>query len=418
MNYHLGKVLAVVVVSATFVLSQSPVWGQCAYIAATGSTLCVSGSVCVASNSYYSQCIPSSGIVSVTSTSTPTSSFTCGATGTSTASAPVGSRTGPGLNNAAKAAGKHYFGSATDNPEFTDAAYLKILNDSNEFGQITPGNSMKWDATEPSQGYFTFTQGDAVLIQAKANCQIVRGHNLVWYSQLPSWVSGGSWTSETLTTVIQNHISGVAGHYKGDVYAWDVVNEPFNDNGTFRSDVFYDTIGEAYIAIALHAARAADPNAKLYINDYNIEGPGSKSTAMINLVKSLQAAGVPIDGIGVQGHMIVGELPSGIESNLAAFAALGVEVAITELDISESILVISGPTTLPATDALLAQQQKDYQTVVSACIAVPNCIGVTLWDYTDKYSWIPSTFSGQGAACPWDENLLIKPAYDGILNSF
>lgn len=134
----------------------------------------------------------------------------------------------------------------------------------------------------------------------------------------------------------------------------------------------------------------------MYINDYNIEYPGAKSTAMQSLVKSLKAASVPLDGIGLQSHFIVGGTPSAssIQSNMNAFVALGVEVAITELDIRM---------TLPATPALLAQQKTDYTSVISACQAVTECVGVTIWDWTDKYSWVPSTFSGQGAALPWDE---------------
>jgi len=165
-------------------------------------------------------------------------------------------------------------------------------------------------------------------------------------------------------------------------------------------------MGTSYIPLALRAARAADPAAKLYINDFNIEGTGAKSTAMANLVKSLKAQKVPIDGIGVQTHLIVGEVPTTFKTNLQQFANLGVEVAITELDIRM---------TLPATPALLAQQQKDYQTVISACKAVSGCIGVTLWDWTDKFSWVPGAFAGQGAACPWDENFVKKPAFSGIV---
>jgi len=127
---------------------------------------------------------------------------------------------------------------------------------------------------------------------------------------------------------------------------------------------------------------------------------------MVNLVRSLKASRVPIDGIGVQAHLIVGQVPSTLQANLAQFAALGVEVAITELDIRM---------TLPATAALLAQQRIDYQTVVAACKAISGCVGITLWDWTDKYSWVPGAFSGQGAACPWDANLVKKPAYNGIV---
>ena len=185
--------------------------------------------------------------------------------------------------------------------------------------------------------------------------------------------------------------------------------EPFNDDGTWRTDVFYNTLNTTYISIALQAARAADPAAKLYINDYNIEQTGSKSTAMLNLVKQLIADGVPIDGVGFQSHFIVGSVPTSFQTTMEQFTALGLEVAITELDIRM---------TLPATDALLAQQSKDYQNVVQACMNVAGCVGITIWDWTDKvsssllkfatrltclqYSWVPNTFSGQGAACPWD----------------
>lgn len=179
-------------------------------------------------------------------------------------------------------------------------------------------------------------------------------------------------------------------------------SEPFNDDGTWRTDVFYNTLGTSYVGLALTAARAADPAAKLYINDYNIEGTGelclthlcyassqcrifpqpagAKSTAMVNLVTSLKAAGTPIDGIGIQGHLIVGEVPTTLQANIEQFVALGVEVAITELDIRM---------TLPATDALLAQQKADYEYVITACNNVAGCIGVTIWDYTDKVRILP-----------------------------
>ncbi|KAK0469753.1 endo-beta-1,4-glucanase [Desarmillaria tabescens] len=315
------------------------------------------------------------------------------------------------LHTAALAAGKLYFGSATDNPELTDEPYVAILSNRNMFGQITPANSMKWDATEPSRGVFTFTQGDVIADLASSNGQLLRGHNCVWYNQLPSWVSSGGFDNATLTEIVATHCGTLVGHYAGRVNldSWDVINEPFNDDGTWRSDVFFDTMGESFVPVALKAARAADPKAKLYINDFNIEGLGAKSTAMVNLVKSLKAQGVPIDGIGIQSHLIVGEVPTTLKENFEQFTALGVEIAITELDIRM---------TLPETDALLAQQKADYKTVVSTCETVEKCIGVTIWDYTDKYSWIPSTFPGQGAALPWDANLITKPAYDGIVQGF
>ncbi|KAJ7602535.1 endo-1,4-B-xylanase A [Roridomyces roridus] len=385
--------------------AQSAVWGQCGGQGWTGPLTCVAGSTCTFSNTFYSQCLPDGTVTTTTSV--------VGAalpTGTSTAKS----------NTVAKSlGGKLYFGSATDNPELTDTTYKAKLGDNTLFGQITPGNSMKWDATEPQQGVFTFTNGDVIANLSKTNGQLLRGHNCVWYNQLPSWVSSGGFSAAQLTSILQNHTMNVVKHYAGqelhidaaDEDAWDVVNEPFNDDGTVRQFVFSEALNLSYVTTALVAARAADPKAKLYINEYNIDSAGAKSTSMMNLVSSLKAAGTPIDGIGIQGHLIVGQVPSkaALIANYQAFTALGVEIAITELDIRM---------TLPETPALRAQQQADYTTVISACKAVAGCVGVTIWDYTDKYSWIPGVFSGQGAALPWDDNLAIKPAYDGIIAGF
>ncbi|KAI3392061.1 hypothetical protein diail_6290 [Diaporthe ilicicola] len=312
------------------------------------------------------------------------------------------------LNQLAQAAGKLYFGSATDNPELSDSAYAAILSNKNEFGQITPGNTQKWQYTEPTQNTYSYTQGDVITDFAAKNGQILRCHTLVWYNQLPSWVSSGTWTNNTLTAAIQAHIASEVGHYKGKCYAWDVVNEALADDGTYRTSVFYNTMGTSYIPIAFTAAAAADPAAKLYYNDYNIEYAGSKATAAVNLIKLVQAAGAKIDGVGLQGHFIVGSTPSAsaLTSQLNTFVALGLEVAYTEVDVRFS--------SLPETASGLAQQATDYGSVVSACLAVSKCVGITVWDFDDKYSWIPSTFSGQGDACLYWANLTTKPAYDTV----
>jgi endo-1,4-beta-xylanase len=221
-------------------------------------------------------------------------------------------------------------------------------------------------------------------------------------------VTSGSWTNATLIAALKNHITNEVTHYKGKCYAWDVVNEAFNDDGTYRTDVFYNTIGPEYIPIAFETAAAADPSVKLYYNDYNIESPGAKATAAQNLVKSLKARGIKIDGVGLQAHFIVGETPSLATqaANLNSFTALGVEVAYTELDIRH----LSVP---PSTSAV-AQQASDYCNTVSACVSA-KCVGITLWDYTDKYSWVPSVFSGEGDACPWDSNLVKKLSVYGAI---
>jgi len=315
----------------------------------------------------------------------------------------------PGLNYVAQGAGKLYFGTATDNPELNDTAYDAILDNYLQFGAITPANSMKWDATEPEPFVFTFEEGDVIADLAKTYGMYLRGHNCVWYNQLPDWVTANNYSAPELAVIVADRCATLAAHYKGQVYAWDVINEPFNDNGTYREDVFYNTLGTSYIPIALTAARLADPHAKLYINEYNNEYLGPKSTALLNLIKELQADGVPIDGVGFQSHFIVGEVPTTMIENFQQYAALGLEFAITELDIRMP---------LPATAEMLEQQKTDYNTVINACLSTPQCVGVTVWDWTDKYSWIPSTFAGYGEACPWDANFVRKPAYDGIVTAF
>ncbi|KAI0260410.1 endo-beta-1,4-glucanase [Gloeopeniophorella convolvens] len=306
------------------------------------------------------------------------------------------------LHTVAKAAGKLYFGTATDNPELTDTAYTAILDDNTMFGQITPANSMKWDATEPNRGQFTFAGGDVISGLAESNGQLLRGHNCVWHQQLPDWVTAGNFDATTLASIVTTHCSTLVQHYAGKVYA-------LNDDGTFRQDVFFDTLNSSYIPLAFNAARSADPNAKLYYNDFNIEGSGAKSSALQTLVQSLQASKTPIDGIGLQSHLIVGEVPGDMQQNMQTLANLGVDVAITELDVRM---------TLPVTTALLEQQKADYKTVIEACMAVSRCVGVTVWDFTDKFSWVPGTFAGQGAACPWNEELQRKPSFDGIVSGF
>ncbi|NNN36252.1 endo-1,4-beta-xylanase [Streptomyces sp. S3(2020)] len=274
-----------------------------------------------------------------------------------------------------------------------------------QFNWLTPGNAMKWGSVEPTQGNFNWTEADQIVAFAEAHDQDVRGHTLVWHSQNPSWLTNGTWTPAQLGTLLDNHIATEVGRYKGRLAAWDVVNEPFNEDGTYRQTLWYNGLGTGYIARALTAARAADPAAKLYINDYNVEGVNAKSTALYNLVKSLKEQGVPIDGVGLQAHLILGQVPATLQQNIQRFADLGVDVAITELDVRMA---------LPSDSAKLTQQAADYKAVMNACVAVARCTGVTVWGFTDSDSWIPSTFPGQGAATPYDENYAPKPAYYAI----
>ncbi|MCJ1258333.1 hypothetical protein MMC24_006166 [Lignoscripta atroalba] len=325
-----------------------------------------------------------------------------------------------GLNDYAKAAGLLYFGTAAEvpGPELNDVPYMTALNNSHEFGQLTATNYMKPFATEPERNVFNYSGGDVILSLAEANGQIARCHVLVWHNQLPGWLTSGTWDNATLIEIMTNHITNLVSHWGTQCYAWDVVNEAFEENGTLRHSIWYDTIGPAYIPIAFAAAEAAaPPGVKLYYNDYNIESPGPKATAAQELIASVKAQGIRVDGAGLQSHFVIGGTPSQAsqEANMRAFGALGVEVAITELDIRAQ--------TLPPSLAAQQQQKVDYYKTVAACLNVDACIGITLWDFVDTYSWIPSTFAGQGYGTPWLQPggpgtaLVKKIAYDGILEA-
>jgi GH35 family endo-1,4-beta-xylanase len=277
-----------------------------------------------------------------------------------------------------------------------------------QFNVLTPGNEMKWDAVEPRRGQYQWSGADQLVNFASANGEKVRGHTLVWHAQLPSWINSGMSAAE-LRSLLKTHIQTEAGRYKGRIYAWDVVNEVLDGDGTFRKSIWYQKLGQTYVADAFRYARAADPSAKLYINDFNIEGAGAKADGMYRLVRELRQQGVPIDGVGFQSHFAVNQVPSTMRANMQRFAALGLDVAITELDVRIK---------LPTSAVSLSDQANDYKSVVDNCVAITRCVGVTVWGITDKYSWIPGVSPGYGAALMWDENYAPKKAYTYVQRAF
>jgi len=283
-----------------------------------------------------------------------------------------------------------------------------------QFNYVTAENEMKWDATEPSQGNFTFGPGDQIVSFAQANGMEVKGHTLVWYSQLPTWVSSLSGEDQVRKAML-DHINGVMAHYKGKVIAWDVVNEVFEDDtdATRRQSVFQRELGDGYIEEAFRAARAADPDAKLYYNDYDIESDYRKADAAYEMVADLVAQGVPIDGVGMQMHTRSREedppVPEFI-ANVERYLALGLEVVISEMDVR----LCTGTT--------LEQQAQRYHDIVLACVARPGCSDITIWGVTDQYSWLNSqTLSCVDSGAPrpllWDDSYAEKPAYDALLDA-
>ncbi|MCL6673153.1 endo-1,4-beta-xylanase [Streptomyces panaciradicis] len=293
---------------------------------------------------------------------------------------------------AAAAQSGRYFGTAIASGRLGDSAYTSIAN--REFNMVTPENEMKIDATEPQRGQFNFTAGDRVYNWAVQNGKKVRGHTLAWHSQQPGWMQ--SLSGSSLRQAMIDHINGVMAHYKGKIAQWDVVNEAFSDDGSGgRRDSNLQRTGNDWIEVAFRTARAADPAAKLCYNDYNIENwTWAKTQGVYNMVKDFKQRGVPIDCVGFQSHFNSGSpYNSNFRTTLQNFAALGVDVAITELDIQGA-------------------SSTTYANVTNDCLAVPRCLGITVWGVRDSDSWrsgdTPLLFNGDGSK---------KPAYTAVLNA-
>ncbi|WP_443743023.1 endo-1,4-beta-xylanase [Streptomyces rhizosphaericus] len=286
-----------------------------------------------------------------------------------------------------------YFGTAVAAGKLGDATYSTILN--REFNAVTPENEMKWDTIERSRGSFNFGPADQIVGQATSHGQRVRGHTLVWHSQLPSWVSSIT-DANTLRSVMNNHITTTVNHYKGKILAWDVVNEAFADGGSgqHRPSVFQNLLGNGFIEEAFRTARSADPSAKLCYNDYNIENwSDAKTQGVYRMVRDFKTRGVPIDCVGFQAHFGTGGPPASFQTTLANFAALGVDVQITELDIAQA------PTAA-------------YANTVKACMSVSRCTGITVWGIRDSDSWR----AGENPLL-FDRGGNKKPAYQSVLTA-
>ncbi|MEU6976899.1 MULTISPECIES: endo-1,4-beta-xylanase [unclassified Streptomyces] len=306
--------------------------------------------------------------------------------------APVTAHAAESTLGAAAAQSGRYFGTAIASGRLNDSAYTTIAG--REFDSVTPENEMKIDATEPQQGRFDFTAGDRVYNWAAQNGKQVRGHTLAWHSQQPSWMQ--SLSGSALRQAMTNHINGVMAHYKGKITQWDVVNEAFADGSSgARRDSNLQRTGNDWIEVAFRTARAADPAAKLCYNDYNVENwTWAKTQAVYAMVRDFKQRGVPIDCVGFQSHFNSDSpYTSNFRTTLQSFAALGVDVAVTELDIQGA-------------------SATTYANVTNDCLAVPRCLGVTVWGVRDTDSWraeqTPLLFNGDGSK---------KPAYTSVLNA-
>ena len=311
------------------------------------------------------------------------------------------------LRDAARAAGK-LVGTAVQSGFLADGQYSGVL--SRHFNYLTAEYEMKWATISPSQNIYNFGPGDAISAYADAHGMRLKGHALLWHGSMPAWVA--ALAPAALRSAVSAYIRTVGEHYRGRVLAWDVVNEAVADDGSgLRDSIFRQKLGDGYIADAFRAAREADPGALLFYNDYGGEGLSAKSNRIYELVRSLRAQGVPIDGVGLQMHISATSRPTdaAIASNMRRLADLGLLVNISEMDVR--IRDVAG-----ATATRLDTQRSVYHSVVALCVAEPRCHAVTFWGFTDAYSWIDNQF-GPDDPLLFDEQYAAKPAFFGVFDA-
>ena len=306
------------------------------------------------------------------------------------------------------------------------------------FNSITSENDMKWDATEATEGTFTFTNADAEVAFAQKNNIRIRGHNLVWATgeQVPAWVfleedgvtplqPGNAADAALLTQRIQNHIQNVVSHFGNAVYAWDVVNEPIDPSqpDCLYHGPFYNILGAQYIDLAFQFARAANPNAELFLNDYNTTT--SKQACLYQVVQGLIARGVPIDAVGHEMHSNIQYPPTSsitqtvnMFNGLTTVAGKPLDQQITELDMS--IYAGSNPTIYTdysqIPDDLLVDQGYLYRDYFQAFKALAGKISsVTFWGMADDDTWLTSS-TKVDAPLLFDNKLQHEYAYTGIID--
>lgn len=307
----------------------------------------------------------------------------------------------------AVAGGGHHLEQDYPDPFTHDKEYRKVL--ARQFSSVSPENQMKWDFIHPEQDEYNFEAADAIVEFADRHGQVVRGHTLLWHSQNPAWLEEGDFTDEELRGILRDHITTVVGRYAGEIQQWDVANEIFDEEGQLRTEenIWIRELGPGIVADAFHWAHEADPEAKLFFNDYNVESDNAKSDAYYELIQELLDQGVPVHGFSAQGHLSTRyDFPGDLEQNLQRFDELGLETAITELDVRMDLPESGEPTFEQE-----LQQAEYYQQALSACLAVEGCNSFTIWGFTDKYSWVPVFFEGEGSATVMTEDFDRKPAF-------
>lgn len=298
-------------------------------------------------------------------------------------------------------------------PRYLDnEAYAALLK--REMNSISPENAMKMDALSKGPGSYSFTGADKIVNFAIENDMRVHGHALVWYYITPQWVKDFQGDRDAWIQMMENYITDVVTHFKGKVTSWDVVNEALDDTGNFRADdIWYQNIGDEYVALAFKAANKADPDAILFYNDYGMEWSKTRRDKICEMVIRLKGEGVPIHGLGLQMHVNIDTPKENMTTSLAAAAACGVYVHVSELDVETNP---SKSPTATYTQEKAARQRATYKAMFEAygTVAKDKQYGITFWGVADNQSWL---YSRPDWALPFDNNLNKKEAYYGIMET-
>lgn len=295
----------------------------------------------------------------------------------------------------------------------TDGAYREVL--AREFNILTPENEMKFGSLVKRPNVYDFDAAQEIVDFAKANDMLVRGHTLIWHHQNPDWLKPENYTRNQALDLMQKHIFTTAGHFRGDIYAWDVVNEALDSNGMLRETFWLQTIGPEYLEYAFRWAREADPKAKLFYNEYAADGLSPKSDGMFQMLKTMKERGIPVDGVGLQMHFALYDTPlfaqppsqDELRKNLQRLAELELDIHITELDVQ--IYQIPGNE-----DEKLNTQAKIYAEIMKVFLENNRSKAVITWGFTDRYTWIPHFTGHPDAPLPFDEYYQPKPAYQAL----
>ena len=304
-----------------------------------------------------------------------------------------------------------------------------------QFNAVTPENIMKAEIIHPAWNTYNFDLADKLVAFAQQNDMKVNAHNLIWHSQLPAFMRNMQ-SADSIKQYFENQITTVASRYDGKVYSWDVVNEALNEDGTLRNSIFLQKLGPDYIVEAFRLAQKASPHSKLYYNDYNIEQPKKRAGA-IELIKKIQAAGVRIDGVGIQGHWRAGNVPlNDIEESIKEFSALGIEVMFTELDLgvlpnpwdnatADVSATSKGDSTMNPyanglPDSVKQIQAKAYADLFKLFLKYKNTVSrVTFWGVNDGQSWLNDWPIHGRTNYPllFDRNFQPKPAFNSVIST-